>query len=279
MVKEQPSIHLLEDKQFWIDFPSDVSTEAGGNSKPASAQNYVQNLLLFIWYLCLKNYELSSQGVGKLLIHHSTKIVNKKQRGTDEFVNSPLPGNVLSNWFSKNVPQTSRAFFSSVFNIFPLPSFISFPNIQNIFKVDVQSVSLAHFNPIPKEGKRQNNIGLRYEEEEGAARTEQEGDWLREEEKVRKPIFWPVLVSRRTWKGTVKGFCRCVQKWQLLNTETRKGDVMEWMKDKGEVGKHWTSSPSFVNGRKTDTEWKIYIEPGNFSWDLRTNFTVQRGCI
>lgn len=73
--------------------------------------------------------------------------------------------------------------FSPLFSrIFPLACFISFPNIQNLFKVDVQSVSLAHFNPIPKEGKRQSDIGLWYEQE-GATRAGQEGEWLREEEK------------------------------------------------------------------------------------------------
>lgn len=65
------------------------------------------------------------------LCHHSTKIVNKKQWRVDEFVNSPLPGKILYNWFSKYLPQISCASFFSALKF--LPSFISFPNFQTIF--------------------------------------------------------------------------------------------------------------------------------------------------
>jgi len=81
-------------------------------------------------YPCLRNHEASSQGTG-ILCHCSTKIVNKKQWRVDEFVNSPLPGKILSDWLNKHLPQISCASFSSALKF--LPGFVSFPNFQTIF--------------------------------------------------------------------------------------------------------------------------------------------------
>lgn len=147
------------------------------------------------------------------ICHHSTKIVSKNQWKVDEFVNSPLPENFLSNWFSKHLPQISCASCSSTFKF--LPCFISFPNFKITFFLYIL-ILFSQLTPILllEDVRDKEILGYGGSQSKRWQRVKGTGSGSRKE----KLIFWPILVLRgflkvssegilQVWPGTLDLIC------------------------------------------------------------------------
>lgn len=171
------------------------------------------------------------------LCHHSTKIVNKKQSRVDEFVNSPLPRKILSNWFSKYLPQISCASFSSALK-FP-PSFISFLKFQIVF----YHWTLILFPQLPptlslKEVRDKMILGYAGRQRKGCQElSKRERGWEGKAEGG-KHIFWPVFVLRECLKVSSEGILQMLSgTLGLIHEDKEQGG--NWMSERQKGSGRW----------------------------------------